>query len=103
LLHNAARHGNSHDPTTLSIVQDDQFICFDIADRGPGIPHGSEERIFEKFFRAPGATGGVGLGLSIARRLAEAHGGSLTAENRPAGGARFTLRLPIGGELRLPT
>ena len=77
---------------------------FDVADRGPGLPHGKEENLFEKFYRAPTSpTGGLGLGLSIARRLAEIHGGTLTSENRPAGGARFTLRVPIGGELHLPT
>lgn len=78
-------------------------VRFEIADRGPGLEPGTEERIFEKFFRSSRSpAGGVGLGLSIARHLAEAHAGTLTAENRPAGGARFVLELPIGGELRLP-
>jgi len=87
----------------LILRRDGHSIQFEVADRGPGLPPGNEERIFERFYRSPGAaTGGVGLGLSIARRLAEAHGGTITAENRPEGGARFVLRLPIGGELRFP-
>lgn len=103
LLHNALTHGAAHEPAVLRLRRDGESITFEVTDRGPGIPHGAEERIFEKFYRAAGARpGGVGLGLSIARRLAEAHGGTLMAENRPAGGARFVLRLPIGGELHLP-
>ncbi|MBK8049032.1 MAG: hypothetical protein IPK16_19130 [Anaerolineales bacterium] len=63
----------------------------------PGIPHEDLERIFDKFYRLPGAgTGGTGLGLSICRGLVEAHGGTLTAENAPAGGARFIIKLPAG-------
>jgi two-component system sensor histidine kinase KdpD len=54
------------------------------------------ERLFEKFYRGDNRkTGGLGLGLSIARGLIEAHGGTLTAENRDGGGARFTIRLPV--------
>ncbi len=103
LLHNAFTHGGTSEPPLLSIRREGDFMRFEVADRGPGLPHGLEEKVFEKFYRAPGSpTGGVGLGLSIARRLAEAHGGTLTAENRPAGGARFLLRVPIGGELHLP-
>lgn len=103
LLHNSATHGGSGEPPVLSFRRDGDFVRFEVADRGHGLPHGREEKVFEKFYRAPGSpTGGVGLGLSIARRLAEAHGGTLTGENRPAGGARFVLRLPIGGELHLP-
>ncbi|MEO8351464.1 MAG: DUF4118 domain-containing protein, partial [Chthoniobacteraceae bacterium] len=103
LLHNATTHGRSSEPPVLTIRCDGESMRFDVADRGSGLPHSLEERVFEKFYRAPGRpTGGVGLGLSIARRLAEAHDGTLTAENRPAGGARFILRVPIGGELHLP-
>ena len=56
----------------------------------------SAERLFEKFYRGNGRkTGGLGLGLSIARGFVEAHGGKLAAENRDGGGARFTMRLPV--------
>ena len=56
----------------------------------------SVERIFEKFYRGEGRkAGGLGLGLSIARGFVEAHGGTLTAENRDGGGARFILGLPV--------
>lgn len=103
LLQNSATHGTSRDPAALALHRDGDAVVFEVADRGPGLPQGGEEKVFEKFYRASGApTGGVGLGLSIARRLAEVHGGTLTAENRPGGGARFTLRLPIGGEMKLP-
>jgi two-component system sensor histidine kinase KdpD len=54
------------------------------------------DQIFEKFYRGDGRkTGGLGLGLSIARGFVEAHGGKLTAENRDGGGARFTISLPV--------
>jgi two-component system sensor histidine kinase KdpD len=103
LLHNAATHGAAYDPVVLIVRRDAEFVRFEVADRGPGLPPGMEEKVFEKFFRAPGVpAGGVGLGLSIARGLVEALGGTLVAENRPAGGARFTLRLPVGGELHFP-
>lgn len=103
LVDNATIYGSPHEPALLTVRRNGDFIRFEVADRGPGLAHGTEEKVFEKFFRLPGSpAGGVGLGLSIARHLVEAHRGSLTAENRPAGGARFILQLPIGGELKLP-
>jgi two-component system sensor histidine kinase KdpD len=103
LVENALTHGESHEPAVLTVVRDGNHVRFDVADRGTGLPPGSDEKIFDKFFRLPGApAGGVGLGLSIARHLADVQGGSLMAENRPAGGARFILILPIGGEAQLP-
>ncbi len=63
-----------------------------IEDNGPGIPPGREETLFEVFYS--GRKGGTGFGLAIARRIMEGHGGSISAENRPEGGARFTLLFP---------
>jgi two-component system sensor histidine kinase KdpD len=103
LFRNATTHGASSDSPTVTAQRDGEQLVIDVADRGPGIPFGDEERIFARFYRATDAGPvGLGLGLAIARRLVEVHGGTLTAENRPAGGARFTMRLPIGGEMKLP-
>ena len=68
-----------------------------IADRGPGIPPGDEQRIFERFHRAdPARSGeGAGLGLAIATAIVAAHDGSLTAANRDEGGAAFRVELPL--------
>ncbi len=70
-----------------------------VADDGPGIPEGDVARIFERFYRAEGATDpdGSGLGLAIVHAIAIAHGGEAYAENRPGGGARFSARLPRTG------
>lgn len=69
-----------------------------VEDRGPGVPDALRERIFEPFYRLPGASereGGVGLGLSLVKSIAERHGGRIRCEARPGGGARFVLELPI--------
>ena len=71
-----------------------------VEDIGPGVPVAQRERIFEKFYRLPGASersGGVGLGLSLVRSIAQRHGGSVVCEDRLDGqpGASFVLRLPL--------
>jgi signal transduction histidine kinase len=68
-----------------------------VTDDGPGVPDDQRERIFEPFVRLPGsAPDGTGLGLAIVRRTVESHGGTVTCDTVPAGGARFTVRLPQG-------
>jgi two-component system sensor histidine kinase KdpD len=97
LLDNAASYTPAGAPIQISATMEGKFLNIRITDSGPGIPPADLERIFDKFYRVPGtATGGTGLGLSICRGLVEAHGGTLTAENGPGGGARFVIRLPAG-------
>ncbi len=69
----------------------------DVWDEGPGLPKGQEADLFEKFVRgrAESSVTGVGLGLAICRAIIDAHGGTITAENRPEGGACFRIRLPL--------
>ncbi|KAA3625732.1 MAG: HAMP domain-containing protein [Proteobacteria bacterium] len=90
LLVNAARHG---DHVTLRARIDGGSVVVEVIDDGPGIPEGELERVFEPFYRLDKARGdgGAGLGLSIARAVAESHGGTLTLANRGGGGicARF--------------
>jgi two-component system sensor histidine kinase KdpD len=93
-------NSGSHTPPGLPIEIDAEYkndqLLISVSDRGPGIPIEAAERLFEKFYHGDDRkTGGLGLGLSIARGLIEAHGGRLTAENRDDGGARFTIRLPV--------
>jgi signal transduction histidine kinase len=75
--------------------RDEPGIRCTVDDEGPGLPEGESSRIFEPFFSR--RKGGTGLGLCIVQRVAEAHGGEVTAENRPGAGARFTLVLPLAG------
>lgn len=93
-------NAGSHTPRRLPIEIDADYtgeqLLISVCDRGPGIPMEGTDRLFEKFYHGDnGKTGGLGLGLSIARGLVEAHGGKLTAENRDGGGARFTITLPV--------
>ncbi len=95
LLENAARHT----PTTASIViaadrESDGSIKLEVSDDGPGIEPGLEEKVFDKFYRPRESGVGSGLGLAICRAVAQSHGGSITASNRPSGGARFIMKLP---------
>jgi two-component system sensor histidine kinase KdpD len=80
----------------LAARREGEELVFEVSDAGPGVPPAERERIFEAFWRAPGAApdiGGSGLGLYIARALAEAQGGSLSYRPRAPRGSIFTLRL----------
>ncbi len=104
LLSNAVAHGVSSQPIEARAARDDSVLVFSVTDHGPGLAPGEENKIFEKFYRGPGTpAGGLGLGLSIARQLVEAHGGQIVAQNRETGGARFSIRLPIGKPMQLPS
>lgn len=79
---------------TAARSQDGRAVEVSVSDDGPGIEPAEAERIFEPFFTTKPAGRGTGLGLSICRRIAEAHGGTLTVSSTPGAGATFTLRLP---------
>lgn len=103
LLVNAAIHTPSGLPIDVHVRVVDHSIEWTVGDHGPGIPPELLPRIFEKFFRGPGApTGGSGLGLTIAKGFVEANGGRLSAANRPNGGAAFSIRLPESEPLPSP-
>jgi two-component system, OmpR family, sensor histidine kinase KdpD len=96
LIENAAKFSPAGSTIDLGAERLGDAIRVTVADRGTGVPAGEEERIFEPFYRPAGQpdTGGAGLGLSIARRMAEAQGGTVRYEPRPGGGSVFELRLP---------
>jgi two-component system, OmpR family, sensor histidine kinase KdpD len=100
LLENAARYTPAGSPIEITARATGGSVEICVADRGPGLPPGAEEHVFEKFYRGaarPDGRRGVGLGLAICRGVAEAHGGRIVARNRPGGGAEFVLTLPTGG------
>ena len=95
LLDNARRHASSK--VSLQMRCEAAELVLQVCDDGPGVPANLRERIFEPFYRLPGATerdGGVGLGLALVRSIAQRHGGTVSCEAAPAGGAVFVLRLP---------
>jgi two-component system sensor histidine kinase KdpD len=97
LVENALKYGAPGTPVELDVAREGPMLVFRVSDRGPGVPDTERERIFEPFYRPPGVPadiGGSGLGLTIARGLAEAQGGDVRFEPRPGGGSVFTLRLP---------
>jgi len=97
LLENAARHTPPGTPVDLVASAADGIVTVRVNDRGPGLAPGSEEKVFDKFYRGSARTEGAGLGLAICQAIAAAHGGSLRAENRPGGGASFVLALSAQG------
>ena len=101
LVENALKYAPGESPIDIGARIEDGQLRFEVADRGPGLPPGGEAQVFDKFYRGDGPSGprdGVGLGLTISRAIAEAHGGRMLAENRPGGGAQFVVELPLAGE-----
>ncbi len=97
LLDNACTYTPPGTPIDIALDHRAGVLTITVTDHGPGIAATDLDHIFDKFYRASGAaTGGTGLGLSICRGLVEAHGGTVTADNAPNAGARFTIRLPAG-------
>jgi signal transduction histidine kinase len=83
------------DTVVVEVMQTANGPTMSVTDNGPGVPADQRERIFEPFVRLPRSPrSGTGLGLAIVRRTIESHGGTITCDPSPTGGARFTLRLP---------
>jgi signal transduction histidine kinase len=109
LIDNAVKHSPKGETVTVDIESrkqkaesrnsDGDLVCLSVADHGPGIPREEQQRIFERFYRFGSElrreTQGVGIGLSIVKHIAEAHGGRVTVESEPGQGSRFTIELPF--------
>lgn len=96
LLENAARFSPPGTEIALSVLPRNGSVVLRIEDRGPGIPAGERERVFEPFVKLVGG-GGAGLGLPISRAIVEAHGGRVLIEDSPGGGTAAVLELPLNG------
>ncbi|TAM38982.1 MAG: HAMP domain-containing protein [Burkholderiaceae bacterium] len=95
LIENARRYGTG--AITVGVQREGARAVLRVSDRGPGVPPDLSERIFEPFYRLPGASeraGGVGLGLALVKSITQRHGGSVRCEDRPGGGATFVVNLP---------
>jgi signal transduction histidine kinase len=96
LMTNALKYSPTDRPVTVSVRSEGDQVCFEVEDRGIGIPEKDQERMFRAFFRASnvGSVQGTGVGLSIARQCARLHGGHLAFRSAAGQGTTFTLRLP---------
>ena len=98
LMENAVKYTPPATPIDVAAHQIGGRVMVEVADRGPGIPQGEEAKLFDKFYRlkSESAQSGVGLGLAISKAIIVAHGGTITAMDRPGGGALFRFELPAG-------
>lgn len=101
LLSNASKYGPMNAIIEVNLRHmTDNYICIEVADRGPGIPRAGREKIFQRFYRMDthdGAQYGVGLGLSVVKAIVEEHGGEVGVEEREGGGSIFWFTLPVSG------
>jgi two-component system sensor histidine kinase KdpD len=96
LVDNAVKYSPDNEPIEIEAYQEKQTVIIAVKDRGSGLPEAELENVFSKFFRLqPNSIGGTGLGLSIAKGIVEAHDGRIWAQNRPGGGAIFSMALPV--------
>jgi signal transduction histidine kinase len=101
LLGNASNYSPEGSTITLGARRKGDRMVITVSDEGPGIPEEDLTRVFERFYRVdkarsrgPNDRGGTGLGLAIAKHLVELHGGTVSAANRPGGGAVLAVELP---------
>lgn len=98
LLENAIKYTPPDSPIVVTAAATDRLMRVEVADRGPGLPPGEEERIFAKFYRGQGSPGrSSGLGLAICEGIVGAHGGRIAARTLAEGGSAFSFTLPLGG------
>jgi two-component system, NtrC family, sensor histidine kinase HydH len=94
LLANAIQASAAGGTVEANVAAEDDALVFEVRDHGAGIPPGDEARIFEPFYTT--RTSGTGLGLAVAQRIVEMHGGTIVAANAPDGGARLRVTIPKG-------
>ena len=96
VLDNALKYTPPGSPIEIIATATDRAATVEVADRGPGLPHGEEDKVFEKFYRGRSdGERGAGLGLAICQGVVRAHGGRIWAQNLPGGGVAFLFTLPI--------
>ena len=103
LVDNAVKYTDAGGQVTISLHQDQQWVSLQVADTGIGIPQDEKEQVLQPFYRSDHATAqsdrGVGLGLSIVKSIAEAHGGKIEVDSTPGRGSTFRVLLPVYREL----
>jgi signal transduction histidine kinase len=102
LLDNGVQHTPAGTEIRVAVARRNGDAVLEVSDDGPGIPSGMEDEIFSRFVRGAGpadvaGSSGTGLGLAIVKAVATSHGGDVEAGASPAGGARFTVKLPVAG------
>jgi two-component system OmpR family sensor kinase len=101
LLDNGLRYTPAGSEIDVTVERRNGTAILEVADDGPGLPEASRAHLFDRFVRGEGpadvsADSGAGLGLAIVKAVASSHGGEVEAGNSQEGGARFTVKLPIG-------
>src|SRR3954447_5489283 len=107
LLRNTLVHTPAGTPVEVAVRREGGSVAIEVRDRGPGLPAGDPDALFERFWRAEGGRvrgrAGAGLGLAIVAGIVRAHGGRVEAADAEGGGARFTVTLPAHGPVPAPT
>jgi two-component system sensor histidine kinase KdpD len=101
LIDNALKYAYPHTAITVAGKSVEGRALISVSDRGPGIPEADQTRIFDKFYRSPSNDRqviGAGLGLAIARKILEVHGGEIQVQSRPGEGAEFVISLPVASQ-----
>jgi two-component system sensor histidine kinase KdpD len=98
LLDNAFKYTEPDTPVRVLATAADNTVTVEVSDEGPGLPPGTEEQVFDKFYRGASGERGFGLGLPICRAIVTAHGGQIRAENRHPRGVAFRFTLPLGDQ-----